>query len=110
MEILHIDRYEDSRKTAGDNVGTGSRIPLRVGVFRIPFWGHISGADEDIFTKFGVCVENLVPQCVEWSMYACLEQTMWQTAAILNWLNRHNMAADCQIWLKFCTMTHTKVP
>jgi len=22
-----------------------------------PFWGHISGADQDPFTKFGVCVE-----------------------------------------------------
>jgi len=29
--------------------------------FRISFWGHISVADQGIFTKFGVCVENGVP-------------------------------------------------
>jgi len=22
--------------------------------YRIPFWGHVSGADQDIFTKFGM--------------------------------------------------------
>jgi len=36
--------------------------------FRIPFWGHIAAADQDIFTKVGVCEENVIPQRVEWSM------------------------------------------
>jgi len=52
--------------------------------FQTPFWGHISGADQDIFTKFDACVENGVPQPVEWTMYARLEYPRWQTAAILN--------------------------
>jgi len=55
-------------------VGTESRIPPSVGVFfRIPFWGYISAADQDIFTKFGVCVDNGVPQRAERSEYSFLE-------------------------------------
>jgi len=52
--------------------------------YRIPFWGHISGADQDIFTEFGMCVENGLQQRVEWSMYARLKYPKWRTAAMLN--------------------------
>jgi len=71
---------------------------------------HISSADQDIFTKFGVYVDSGIPQRVEWSMYARLECPRWRTAAILNWLglSQHNSAADCPIWLKSCTITHSK--
>jgi len=63
-----------------------AEIFARQGAFfyRIPFLGHIFGADQDIFTKFGVCVENGLPQRVEWSMYARLEYPIWRTAAIMN--------------------------
>jgi len=75
--------------------------------FRTPFWGHISAVDCDIFTKFAVCVENGVPQRVEWSTYAILEYPRWRTAAILKYLSRHNSATDCPTLLRLCTMTHT---
>jgi len=45
----------------------------RHGAFSNSALGHISGADQDIFTKFGVLVENRVLQRVEWSMYTRLE-------------------------------------
>jgi len=48
--------------------------------YQIPFWGHIFAADQDIFTKFGVWVENGVPQRVELSVYAHLEYPRWQMA------------------------------
>jgi len=34
--------------------------------FKISFWGHIVVADQDIFTKLGVCEDNGAPQSVEW--------------------------------------------
>jgi len=34
-------------------------------LFRIQFRGHISAADQDIFTKFGVLVENGILQRTE---------------------------------------------
>jgi len=51
-------------------------------IFRIPFWGHISAADQDIFTKCGVYVDNGVPRRTEWSKYAYLHNPRWRTAAI----------------------------
>jgi len=36
---------------------------------RILFWG-ISGTDQDIFTKFDMCVEKWEPQHAEWFQYA----------------------------------------
>jgi len=74
----------------------------------------MSTTNHAIFTKFGIYVENGVLhngvlQCAEWYKYAFLHNPRWRTAAILKYLNRHNTAADCPIWLKFC-MTYTKVP
>jgi len=77
--------------------------------FQIPFWGHISTTDQDIFIKFGVCIENGVPQHVEWSMYAHLEYPRWRTAVNSSQLNRHNSAVDCQISFKFYTMADMNV-
>jgi len=37
--------------------------------------------DQDIFTNFGVCVENGVPQRVEWSTCAILEYPRWRMAS-----------------------------
>jgi len=57
-----------------------------------------------------VCVENEAPQRAEWFKYAFLENPRWQTAAILNYLNRYNSATDCPISLKFYYMvTDTEV-
>jgi len=81
----------------------------QVAFFRIPFWGHISAADQNIFTKFGVYVENGVPQRVDWSVYARLEYPKWLTAVKSNTLNRYNSAADSPISFKFCTMTDMRV-
>jgi len=51
----------------GVNLEIGSRIPPSGGVFSNSVLGvHISTIYQDIFTKFGVCVENGVPQHVEW--------------------------------------------
>jgi len=33
--------------------------------FRIPFWGYIFSADQAIFTKFGMYVDNGSPQRAE---------------------------------------------
>jgi len=60
------------------------KLLLQMSYYRIPFWGHISGADQDIFTKFVVCMENGVPQYVQRSTYARLDYPRWRTAAILN--------------------------
>jgi len=52
--------------------------------FLSPFWGHISSANQDIFTKLDAHVENGILQRVEWSMYACLEYPKWLTAAMFS--------------------------
>jgi len=52
--------------------------------YRIPFWGHISVADQDIFTNFGECVKNGLPQRVERSMYARLEYPKRRTVVKFN--------------------------
>jgi len=52
--------------------------------YRIPFSGHISAVDCDIFTKFAVCIENGVPQRLELSTYALLKNPRWRTVAMLN--------------------------
>jgi len=45
-------------------------FPYQGGVFSNSVLGHIFGADQDTFTKFGVYVENGLLQRVEWSIYA----------------------------------------
>jgi len=55
--------------------------------FRLSFWGAIVVANQDIFTKVGVCEDNGVPQHVEWSKYAFLENQRWRTAAKSNKLH-----------------------
>jgi len=75
--------------------------------FRIPFWGHIVAASHDIFTKVGVCEDNGVPQRMQWSKYAFLENHRWRTAAKSN---KSNSAADCPISFKFSAMTDMRVP
>jgi len=79
-EILQNYTYEGPRKTPSVNLEIGSKIPPPGGVLS----NSVLGADQDIFNKFGVCVENGAPQRVEWFMYACLEYLRWQMAAILN--------------------------
>jgi len=102
-EIVYQDTYEGPLRWWAP--------PLKPaeGVFKIPVWGHISGADQDIFTKFGVYVENGVLQHVEWFIHIRLEYPRWRMAAKSNYLNRYNGAADCLISQKFCTMTDIRV-
>jgi len=50
--------------------------------FRIPFWGHISAANQNIFTKVGVCAGKGVPQRVEWTKYACLKNPRWRPSPV----------------------------
>jgi len=40
--------------TASANLETRNKIPPPRAFYRILFWGHITGADQNIFTKFGV--------------------------------------------------------
>jgi len=82
-EILQDGTYEGPRMTEGATFEPEVEFRRQGAFFRIPFLGHISGADQDIFTKFGVCMENGVSQCVEWSVYARLEYPRWRIAAIL---------------------------
>jgi len=81
-EILQDDTYEGPGRTEVVSIETGSRILPSGGVISHFVWGHISAADQDIFTKFGVYVENGVRQHVEWSKYAFLENPRWLTAAM----------------------------
>jgi len=77
-------------------------------LFRIPFLGHISAADQDwcLHRKWGAAARGMVNV----QLYTLLEYPRWRTAAILNYLNRYKSAANRPIWLKFCTVTHMKVP
>jgi len=67
-------------------VKNGSRILPQRAFLRTSFWGHISIIDQDICTKFGVYVENLVPQLAEWSMYALLKYPKHQKGGHLELL------------------------
>jgi len=82
LEILHVHTQEGPRKMTLVKIGTGSKIKSPKGPFRILFWGHISAANKDIFTKFGEYVGNELPQGVEWFKHVSFENSIWQTAAM----------------------------
>jgi len=72
--------------------------------FRIPFWWHISAADQDIFT-FGVYIDSAT---CEWSKYAFLHSPRWRTTAILNYSNRrYRLLFD---FAEILNDANTKVP
>jgi len=77
--------------------------------FEFRFWAIVT-ADQDIFTKVGVCEDNGIPQHVEWSKYVFLRNQRWRQAAKSNKLNRYNLAADRPISFTFCMMTDIRVP
>jgi len=85
------------RRTASVKVVTGSRIPL----LNDSVLGHNSAADQDIFTKFSVYVENGALKRVELSKYTSFSNPKWRSAAKSNQLNRCNLAADGPIWRNF---------
>jgi len=65
------------------NVGTGSGIPPPRDFFSNYVLEHISGNDQDIFTKFYVRGEWGLAG-MEWFMYTRLRYPIWRTATILN--------------------------
>jgi len=51
------------------------------GIFRISFSGYISAADQAIFTKFGVSIDNGSPKCAEWSKETLSSKDpIWRTS------------------------------
>jgi len=105
-EIMH-DTKVGPRTSENVGLKTGSRIPPTESVFQIPFWGHIVAANQDIFTKVGMCEDNGVPQRGLLSKYTYLKNQRWRTAAKSTC---YNSATACPISLTFCTMTDEGTP
>jgi len=105
--LLKLTRCDDTnvRPRTSDSVNfkTGRRIPPSGSVFSNSVLGTSSPPIKIFLPQISVCG---VPQRVEWSKYAFLENQRWRTTAKSNKLNRYNSDADCPISFKFCTMTY----
>jgi len=109
-KILHGDTYEGPWRTAWVNLETGSRISPLGGVLLYSVLGSYLRRQSRYLHQIW-CVHRLLCLATCGMVQICFfQKSKWQTAAKSNKLNRYNLAADCQISFKFCTITDMRVP